>query len=394
MRSFYMEYILTHRQTAVAEMDIDEATAAISGIGALFAPEHIPVGITVTDNRPDRGDLNDWWQGRSIPASRQNIREAIKNLGVSSTGKLIAKCFGLSLSDQYWANPAANPLKWEEINFFDNPFSEDVGDVLFGGDIRDKKINLVSPDNTSDGWLKKKWKIIDGKRYLIKGGSDPFWQQPLNEAMAASVMGRLGIPHVPYYVVWDNGFPYSVCENFLTSATELVSAYYINNTKKIKNAGDLHGHYLDCCSELGVPEMQTSLDKMLAADYLIVNYDRHFNNFGAVRDAQTLKWIGPAPLFDNGSSFWCNQNAANIRGAAKSQPFFDTHEEQIKLVGDFSWLNFADLMGIDEEFSELLRKSPFIDEARRDALCFALRGRAQMLKGESMKKRKFPARLP
>jgi hypothetical protein len=89
----------------------------------------------------------------------------------------------------------------------------------------------------------------------------------------------------------------------------------------------------------------------------------------------------PAPLFDNGSSFWYNQSASNIipYDKTKSQPFLEMHEEQIKLVKDFSWLNFTDLIGIDEEFNELLKKSPFIDNARRDALCFALRKRAETL---------------
>jgi len=381
-----MDYILTHGNISVAEMEIDEETAAISKIGAVFAPEHIPVGISVNGGRPNRGDMNDWWHGRSIPASRQNIREAIKALGVSSAEKLITKCFGLSLSDQYWANPVNAPLEWEKINFFDNGFSEDVGDVLFGEAVRGGQLNLISPDNTSDGWLKKKWKIIDGRRCLIKGGSDPFWQQPLNEAMASSVMNRLGIPHVHYYVIWENGLPYSVCENFLDSKTELVSAFYIHNTKKITDANLLYEHYVDCCKALGIPGAQSSLDKMLAVDYLIANSDRHLNNFGGVRDARTLEWIGPAPLFDNGSSFWYNQDAANVvstvskMGDTKSQPFFDTHEKQIRLVKDFSWLDFAFLSGIDEEFGELLEKSPRIDAARRDALCFALRTRVKMLK--------------
>jgi hypothetical protein len=374
-----MEYTLTHRKVAVAEIEIDEETAVISRIGAVFAPEHIPIGISFKNKQPDRGDLNDWWQGRSIPASRQNIREVIKNLGVSSPGKLITRCFGLSLTDQYWANPVTNPLKWEEVNFFTNSFSEDVGNILFGGLAEGKKINLISPDNTSDGWLKKKWKIIDKKRCLVKGGSDPFWQQPFNEVMASLIMNRLKIPHVDYFVVWEDDLPYSVCGNFITPKTELVSAFYIHNLKKIKDAGMLYEHYLDCCFELGIPEARASLEKMLTVDYLIVNYDRHFNNFGAIRNAQTLKWISAAPLFDNGSSFWCNQSTANLLGNAKSQPFFATHEEQIKLVSDFTWLDFSDLSGIEEEFSELLRKSPLIDDARRDALCFALRDRTEML---------------
>jgi hypothetical protein len=50
-----------------------------------------------------------------------------------------------------------------------------------------------------------------------------------------------------------------------------------------------------------------------------------------------------------------------------------------KLVKDFSWLNITALSGIDDEFNELLRKSPLIDNPRRDALCFALHERAAML---------------
>ena len=376
-----MEYILTHRKTPVVEIVIDEETAVISKIRTVFAPEHIPVGVSFKDKIPIRGDLNDWWNGRSIPASRQNIREAIAKLGISSTKKLIMKCFGLSLSDQYWVNPVDNPLEWDKINFFDNPFSEDMGNVLFSEALSDT-LNLMSPDNTSDGWLKKKWKIVGGKRCLIKGGSDPFHQQPLNEVMAAIVMERLDIPHVPYSVIWDDGFPYSVCENFVTSETELISAYYIHNTKKIEDINHLYEHYLDCCSGLGIPNSQMHVDKMLVVDYLIANNDRHFGNFGAVRNAVTLEWVAPAPLYDNGSSFWYNQITKNILNAneTKSQPFFHTHEKQIGLVRDFSWLDFSKLIGIDEEFNELLPKSPLIDVERLDILSYALRKRLEMLR--------------
>lgn len=57
-----------------------------------------------------------------------------------------------------------------EVNFFDNSFSDDVGNVLFGKG-SSEQMSLMSPDNTSDGWLKKKWSILDGKRCLIKGGA-------------------------------------------------------------------------------------------------------------------------------------------------------------------------------------------------------------------------------
>lgn len=105
-------------------------------------------------------------------------------------------------------------MQWEEINFFDHPFSEDVGDVLLGKASKTTGFDFRSPDNTSDGFLKKRWKVIGGKRCLLKVGSRPFTQQPLSEVIASLAAGRLEIPHVPYTLLWDSGVPYSVCEDW------------------------------------------------------------------------------------------------------------------------------------------------------------------------------------
>jgi hypothetical protein len=376
-----------HRKIAVAELVIDAEDAKILEIGDIYAPEHIPVGIKYKDGVLDKKETNEWLRGRSIPASRQEIREAVWSMGLHSPNDLIMKCFGLSLSDQYWVNPVETPLEWVKINFFHNAFSEDVGNALFGAFENrmfqeiDGSIDLTSPDNTSDGWLKKKWKIIDGKRCLIKGGSMPFLQEPLNEAVATAIMKRISIPHVPYSVIIDDKIPYSVCDCFITSETELVGAYYITKTLKSDNHDSSYQHFLKCCAELGIPNAQENLDKMLVLDYLIFNEDRHYNNFGAVRNAKTLEWLGLAPTFDNGTSLWYKQLTPYITNLkSKSKPFRITHDEQIKLVKDFSWVDLSALDGIENEFHELLSLSPYIDEARIEKICNAFNGRVELLK--------------
>ncbi|MDR1754458.1 MAG: HipA domain-containing protein, partial [Eubacterium sp.] len=361
-----MNYTLMHRKIPVAEIEISGKRTKISKIGKVLNNEHFPLGTISNTGKSDIDDLNDWWSGRAIPASRQNFREAMEDLGVSSSEELLTKCFGLSLSDQYWVNPVDKPLEWEKINFFDNCFSEDVGNALFGMNIQDNEINLTSPDNTSDGWLKKRWKIIDGKRCLVKGGSAPFYQEPLNEACATAVMKRLNITHVPYYVITDDELPYSICEDFITSETDLVSAYNIMRTLKKDNNTSYYQHFLDCCEKLDIDKAQENLDKMLTLDYLILNEDRHYNNFGAIRNAETLEWIVLAPIFDSGTSLWYNQNHIsnnpNILRRIKIKPFRRTHEEQIKLVKDFSWLDLSALKGIEDEFYAILSQSTHIDE--------------------------------
>lgn len=377
---YYQRYTLMHKNTPVAEIVLDNASGTISAIGEIYTPEHVPVGIAVKKGKVDRAALNEWWKSRAIPASRDGIKSALIELNVTSTQKLLDKCLGLSLSDQYWICPVDSGISWEYVNFFQNDFSDDVGNILFGKGSSSDKISLMSPDNTSDGWLKKKWKIIDEKRCLIKGGSGATQQEPYNEVLASYIMERLGIPHVPYTLMIQDDYPYSVCIDFITPQTELISAWYIMQTQQKENHVSVYQHYLNCCDALNIPGVKEALDRMIVLDYLIANEDRHQNNFGVVRNAETLEYQGAAPIFDSGTSLWFDKPIALIgQSKINSKPFKNRHEEQIKLVSSFDWLDLKALDGIDEQLRELMRGSIFIDDARCDALCSALKRRVASL---------------
>ena len=381
MAKAHQQYILMHKNVPVAELELDSASGYISAIGSIYNDRHVPVGILVKNGRIDRAALNRWWEGRAIPTSREGIRRALEMMKVSTTQQLVDKCMGLSLSDQYWICPKKSKVKWEDVNFFEHSFSDDVGNILFGKDTKAKEISLMSPDNTSDGWLKKKWVIHKGKRYLIKGGSGAIQQEPYNEVLASRIMDRLSIPHVIYMLITQEGYPYSICEDFVTPQMELISAWYIMQTHKKPNNVSLYKHYLNCCERLEIPGVRDFLDRMITIDYIVANEDRHQNNFGAVRNSDTLQWVGPAPIYDSGSSMWFSKPNTLISARAKipCKPFKINHDEQIKLVTNFDWLDLSALKGIDEEFREILKGSLFIDEKRRDILCFALRKRIEML---------------
>ena len=160
-------------------------------------------------------------------------------------------------------------------------------------------------------------------------------------------------------------YPYSVCEDFITPDTELVTAWHIMQTQPKPNHVSVYQHYLNCCEAFGIPGVKDSLDRMLVLDYLIANEDRHLNNFGAVRNACTLEWLGCAPIYDSGTSLWFDKPWTMINAGVKasSKPFKTTHDEQIKLVTSFDWFDITALAGIDEELRELVKGSLFIDAA-------------------------------
>lgn len=378
-----MNYILMHKDIPVVHFTLDAETSVILRINALYNQAHLPVGIPVRRQQVDRAALNDWWKGRAIPASRQGIRAALEEMQLSATQRLLEKCLGLSLSDPYWICPENSTLRWEDINFFENAFSDDVGNILFGKGSGSDAVSLMSPDNTSDGWLKKKWVIREGKRCLLKGGSGAIQQEPYNEVFASILMKRLGIPHVEYALTHQDDHPFSVCEDFITPDTELISAWYVMQTQKKENHTSVYQHCLNCCESLGIPNVPEALDRMMVVDYLLVNEDRHQNNFGFVRNADTLEWIGFAPIYDSGTSLWFDTPTPLITASAsrlKCKPFKMNHEEQIKLVRNFDWIDWQKLKGIEEAFADITRQSLFVDEARRIAIVNALRKRIELLK--------------
>ena len=360
-----------HKNVPVFDMEIDEMAGTIPKINKAHDVRHLPPGINIQKTVIDRKALNEWWTGRSIPASRDGIREALERLNVYNTVMLINKCCGLSLSDQYWICPKGSGLQWNDINFFHNDFSKDMGEILFGYDPADfNRVSLMSPDNTSDGWLRKKWIIADGKRFLMKGGSGVYEQEPFNEVVACSVMRRLDIRHINYTLIFDNGKPYSLCENFITPDTELIPALRIKESFKKDNRDFELTHLLRCCDFLEIPDASAAIDKMLVLDYIISNEDRHYNNFGFIRNAETLEWLGFAPIYDSGTSLWYNTRF--VGRAMECKPFCKSHEEQIKLVTGFSWFNTDALEGLSDEITEILLQSEVVEPERRTAIAAAV----------------------
>ena len=124
---------------------------------------------------------------------------------------------------------------------------------------------------------------------------------------------------------------------------------------------------------------------MIILDYIIANEDRHLNNFGLLRNAETLEWLGFAPIFDSGSSLGYDKVAAQIRAGRDiaCKPFKKHHAEQLKLVSSFDWIDFENLKDVESMITAVLsdeKNGEFIDESRISAIASAAVGRVQTLR--------------
>lgn len=391
-----MRAFLMHKGLRVAEIEIDRY-GTITKTGDIYEPQHMPLGTLPSSEKesaPSR--LQRWWAGRSIPLDRDGL-ESLEIID-KSLSELSLESLGLSLSDCYWISPVGNTFTWEDLNFYRNDFSEELGGLLFTGNIRKDSVDsgyyTFAPDCSTNGTLKKRWAIRDGVRYLIKASSPPYWQQPYNEMIASLLAEKLGISHVPYDVELDGkGKPCSVCPCFTSEDMEFVSADLVRRVHQRESGEAPFEHYVRCCESLGV-DCQEDLDRLLVLDYLMINNDRHYNNFGFLRNPETLE-LYTAPIFDTGASLGFNWATEKIDLADTElcKPFAPSHSEQIKLVSNWDWIDFEKLYNLEEEIWDIFAKGDGtiyeISNERSDAITHLLNERVKSLEKIADRKRKL-----
>lgn len=346
--------------------------------------DYAPFGL-IKMNEIDKVEFNKWWKNRQIPASRKGLKEVLHNSNVYDKDNfdlLDAKAYCLSLSDQYWVKGVDEEISWESINFFDNEFSEDIGKILFNGGKTALNLNLNTPDMTSNGNYEKRWKIIDGERYLLKAGSKIYNQEPFNELIATKLYERLlnKDEYVEYSVIFDDDKAISKCKNFITKDTELVPAWKINEYYEFLDDEDKYTHYIRCLNNLGIKDAETLTDKMIVCDYIIANKDRHFNNFGVIRDVNTLKFIGVAPIFDNGCSLWYDENDMYVGEFFLTKPFEEYEKTQLSLVKKLEWLDISKLEDFPNEVKTILSMDKLLSKERINKIVDQIKLRIEFVK--------------
>jgi len=181
--------------------------------------------------------------------------------------------------------------------------------------------------------------------------------QPFNEVLASMICERLGFHHVTYTLDIVKNKVVSKCECFINTNTELIPAHQIlHNMSEKENA---YEKYIQILEEKGIENVREKLENMFLLDYLILNEDRHLNNFGIIRDVNTLKWLDMAPLFDNGQSLNIldyNDEEIIINGQGRFFYTIDNFDSIITKIKNRKRFNFSKLNGIVEEFRDLLYK--------------------------------------
>ncbi len=251
---------------------------------------------------PTNDGILKWLQKRVIPKNRAFVDEILKSLGLSinNTKGIIDVCKGLSLNDSYWVVPQEFDGTFEEYNLYENRFSEVLSLVAYTGVNASNRAFTTSPELTTQGMLRKAWRHIENDGiYLYKGGTQGAanaGKEPYSEYYAYQIAKTMGLNAVAYDLENWKDILASKCKLFTDIDTAFIPIERIIKEGGIKAC-------LDYYKTLG-NDAYEELCSMLVFDAVIYNEDRHFGNFGILRNNHTGKVIGPAPIFDNGLSLF------------------------------------------------------------------------------------------
>lgn len=390
-----MKRILMNKNTKVLLAEYDNVNGVFSKIYEVYNIEYAPYILKSyyvkddVNNDNFKINLSEWFKGRGIPSWRDRLDILLHRLDVSAPSELLDKAFALSLSDQYWIKPNDSNINYDNINFFNNNF--DYSEFLEASLSKNNNTivteeSLKTPNNTTNGMLKKAWIIDNDTRYLIKGGYKNELLQPFNEVLASEICKRLGFDHVEYTLDIYNDMVVSKCPCFITKDTEFITCHQIRNKMKRHNSIDDYEDYINILEKNGIKDARTQIENMYILDFLIMNEDRHLNNFGIIRDVNNLKWLKVAPIFDNGQSLniqYYDVEELHISGEGRFFYEVKPFDEIIKVVKDIKRIDINKLDGIVEWFDDLLHKYQYItkfSDIRINRLCILLNRQINKLK--------------
>lgn len=369
-----IKYSLMHKNDKCGTILFDE------NIGRITEYHDDRNGLSPYLGNCDIKKIQKWWEMRAVPASRATMQQVINNANCLNTEVYLAKNLGLSMTDTYWIKPSGIDLSFDNVKFA-NLAAYSHGKIPY------HNATSYDPNASLGGQMEKYWDLMHKTPILVKESYKYYGQQSINEVVASIVHSRQpsNVEFVRYTaeMTEDRGVQCK-CPAFTSENIELLSAYEMVESRKIQNSQALYDEYINICVENGIDynQIQEFMDYQTMTDFLITNTDEHLLNFGVLRDPNTMKLIGPAPIFDSGNSMFYSDGRKTpyTRAGILDIPITSFYKREEKLLGKVKNKTAVDLNSIPSagEVKELYANAG-IPEEKADVISKNYDTKAKML---------------
>lgn len=278
------EYLLMNKDVKIAAFEIDDVFDTVNIIQQFVKQ---PYWLD---------DLSAFIRNRRAPKHRENIAQLLKQSGCDTLRGFVDISHALSLVDTFWAKPVFSDLTWEKVSLYTHEFNEVVAKTAFEGGLHGRELSTTSPEYGTDGSFAKCWIRENHRIRMLKRGSSGALNaglEPYSEFYAAQIVSEFTDEYVSYDLRTVNGRICSVCDIFTSESLGYLpfDSVSTRNTDVVK--------VLNKAKEYG---LESKFRRMFVIDAVIMNEDRHKNNFGFLVDNDSQTIVDMAPLFDHNVS--------------------------------------------------------------------------------------------
>ena len=279
--------------------DVEAASFVVSNtIVTRFRPTR-PELLPMQLRRASAEGFSAWLRERAIDLNNLQHRRLMQQLyGSRDRITLALRTHMFSISDTFTCFergefvPRASLCLTEEQN-------ETSDFILVSSDTSLRRLNGATPNASTDGSFTKTWKFEDGAWWLYKLQSTAATEAEvaISQTLRACGWSAAEYTHVGRYRKRVR------CRSFL-DAHEFFEPYD-SFRFAFDNPGDDDAAVLDNIASLG-PQFRADWKRILLADALFFNTDRHMRNFGVIRSSTTGEVLRLAPNFDNNQAYEAN----------------------------------------------------------------------------------------
>lgn len=171
--------------------------------------------------------------------------------------------------------------------------------ILVSGDTSLRKLRVATPNASTDGSFTKTWRYEDGEWWLYKLQSTVATEA---EVAISRVLQSIGWDAAEYRYV--GRFRKRVKVRSFLKPQEFFEPYD-SFRFFFDDPGDDDEVICRNIASLG-PEFEKAWKRILLADAVFLNTDRHMRNFGVIRSSRTGEVLRLAPNFDNNQAYLAN----------------------------------------------------------------------------------------
>lgn len=243
-------------------------------------------------------DVDTWCSNRSSAKHREHVNKILEHCGGKTKSGFIALTHCLSLTDTLWVKSNKEKVTWQNVNLYQNKFDEVISKLSFyGAGLYGIQMSATSPELTTDGVYDKCWLNEKDGIHLIKTGGKGARNaglEPYCEVLASQVFERICKNSVKYTLRRYDGRVVSDCKIFTDEkyGYKPFSLFYKERLTLPK--------LLEIYQEF---DSQDAFRRMIVADCITLNSDRHYGNFGFFVNNKTFERTVLNPCFDFNMAF-------------------------------------------------------------------------------------------